>query len=248
MVLALLLSVAAYSQSDSTEVVLQDTTQTIAVDSAILTLQDTTQTIKVDSTKVTPRRAVKDSVYQGTMVKLDIGSPALVAAFSKGKLQQYEIAINVRLLNRFYPVFELGYAGGQTNNDSISYNGHGGFFRVGLDINPLRKNIRSPHALLVGVRLGTSIQGLRQGLSSETTHPFSRQADCWGEIVAGCQVEICKVKKTAFYMGWQGRIKCLFTRQAEGLPADEQRAIYIPGFGYRDNIGWGLSYHLGWRF
>jgi hypothetical protein len=182
------------------------------------------------------------------MIKLDIGSPAVVAAFSKGKLQQYEMAVNVRLLNRFYPAVELGYAGGQTNNDSISYNGHGGFFRVGVDINPLRKNIRSPHALLVGVRLGTSVQGLRQGLSSEARHPYSCQADCWGEIVAGCQVEICKVKNTAFYMGWQGRIKCLFTRQAEGLPVEEQRAIYIPGFGYRDNIGWGLSYHLGWRF
>ena len=240
--LALLLSVATYAQSDSTEVV----------------LQDTTQTIKVDSSRVTPRRVVADTIYQGTMVKLDIGSPAVVAAFSKGKLQQYEIAVNVRLLNRFYPAFELGYAGGQTNNDSISYNGHGGFFRVGLDINPLRKNIQSPHALLVGVRLGTSVQGLRQGLSSEETHPYSCQADCWGEIVAGCQVEICKIENLkvkgerkepmAFYMGWQGRIKCLFTRQEEGLPADEQRAIYIPGFGYRDNIGWGLSYHLGWKF
>ena len=69
-------------------------------------------------------------------------------------------------------------------------------------------------------------------------------ADCWGEIVAGCQVEICK----GFTMGWMGRFKCLFTRQAEGLPANEYKAIYIPGFGRRDNIAWGLDYYIGVNF
>jgi hypothetical protein len=72
--------------------------------------------------------------------------------------------------------------------------------------------------------------------------------DCWGEIIAGCQVEIAKVQKTAFYMGWMGRFKVLFTRDKEGLTADQMKPIYIPGFGNRDNIGWGLNYYLGWRF
>ena len=190
-------------------------------------------------------QARNDSIYNGTTVKLDIASPIVVPAANKWKIQQYEVAVNVRLAQRFYPTFELGYAGGtKTRGDSISYSGQGGFFRVGCDINPLRKHPESPHALLIGVRLGTAVQGFENGPGLK--HGIA--ADCWGEIVGGCQVEIAQVKETSFYMGWMGRFKCLFTRQLEGYPAADMKAIYIPGFGKRDNIGWGISYHLGWRF
>jgi hypothetical protein len=175
------------------------------------------------------------AIYQGTIVKLDIASPIVVPAINRWKIQHYEVAVNVRLANRFYPTFEAGYAGGQTQRgDSIFYNAHGGFFRVGCDINPLKKNPGSPHALLIGLRLGSAFQ--------------PKKADCWGEIVAGCQVEIAQVNNTAFYMGWMGRFKILFTRQAEGLPIAETWPIYIPGYGNRSDLGWGVSYHLGWKF
>ena len=49
-------------------------------------------------------------VYQGVNVKLDIAMPIIEAARSAGKIQDYEMAINVRLKNRFYPTLELGYA------------------------------------------------------------------------------------------------------------------------------------------
>lgn len=184
-----------------------------------------------DSTKT-----AKPSVYQGVTLKFDIATTAFVAGFSKGRMQNYEMALNVRLANRFYPTLEVGYAGGRTHKgDSIQYNAHGGFFRVGLDINPLKKSAASsPHAMLVGVRIGTGIQAAK--------------TDCWAEIVGGCQVEVAKVKKTAFYMGWQGRIKVLMTKEKSGLTADKMGPIYIPGYGHRKHLAWGLSYHLGWRF
>ena len=192
-------------------------------------------------------KANADSIYNGTMLKLDIASPIVVSAANKWKMQHYEMTVIVRLAKRFYPTFELGYAGGSTTQgDSLSYNGHGGFFRVGCDINPLKKHPESPHALLVGVRLGTAVQGAHQGTPGEP-QPFRVKGDCWGEIVAGCQVEIAKVNNTSFYMGWTGRFKCLFTR-ADGTTVDTMNPVYIPGFGKRDIIGWGVSYHLGWRF
>ena len=207
---------------------------------------------KRDSTHMPRVPEKKIPIYQGTMVKLDIASPAVIAGISRGTLQHYEIAANVRLKDRFYPTLEIGYAGGHTQNDSIAYNGHGGFFRVGVDINPLRKHPDSPHALLVGVRLGTSMQNWQH--TTQATGGF--RADCWGEIALGCQVEIVNGRKSkiesqkrmAFYMGWMGRIKCMFTRQAEGMPAEQQAPLYVPGFGYRDNIGWGLNYYVGWKF
>ena len=172
-----------------------------------------------------------DSIYMGTIVKLDIASPIVIPAITGWGVQNYEIAANVRLEKRFYPTLEVGYAGGTIAKDTvISYNAHGGFFRIGADINPLKKHPESPHALLIGLRLGTAVQS-------------KGYTDCWGEIVAGCQVEIAKVGNTAFYMGWMGRFKVLFTRQQRYFPPE-----YIPGFGYRNNLGWGVSYHLGWKF
>lgn len=189
--------------------------------------------------------AQTDSIYQGTQIKIDIASPVVVPAINHWNIQHYEIAANARIKDRYYPTFELGYAGGQTTQgDTLTYNGQGGFFRIGCDINPLKKHPESPHALLVGVRLGTAVQDFSNGEGNRN----GIDADCWGEIVAGCQVEIAKVNSTAFYMGWMGRFKCLFTRQAEGLPAEQMKPIYIPGFGARDNLGWGLNYYLGWKF
>ena len=172
-----------------------------------------------------------DSIYMGTQVKLDIASPIIVPAANNWKVQNYEMAVNVRLAKRWYPTFELGYAGGYAvQRDSLTYNGHGGFFRIGCDLHPLKKHPERPHALLVGVRLGTAVQN-------------KGYTDCWGEIVAGCQVEIAQVQSTAFYMGWMARFKCLFTRNERYFNPG-----YIPGFGKRDTIGWGVNYYLGWRF
>ena len=180
-----------------------------------------------------------DSLYMGTIVKFDIASPIVIPATTGWGVQNYEIAANVRLAKRFYPTLELGYTGGTiTRSDTVAYRAQGGFFRIGADINPLKKHPESPHALLVGLRFGTGVQS-------------KGYTDCWGEIVAGCQVEIAQLPpykgghggSSAFYMGWMGRFKVLFTRQARYFPPE-----YIPGFGYRNNLGWGLNYYLGWRF
>lgn len=256
--LALLLSVAVFAED------------TIAVDSAMFVadriIMDTTRT---DTAKAQPVKK-KTKIYYGTQVKLDILSPVLVAGINDWTMQDYEIAVNVRLAKRWYPTLELGYAGGRTHNDSIAYKGQGGFFRVGCDLNPLKKRPDSPHALLVGLRLGTAVQAWEHDMTRVISgtgvnyegeyqmHTGGVRADCWGEIVAGCQVEIAKVKNTAFYMGWMGRFKALFTRtltpEVKATIAQDQTdhspymPIYIPGYGTRDNISWGFSYFLGWYF
>ena len=59
-------------------------------------------------------------------------------------------------------------------------------------------------------------------------------------------------------MGWMGRFKALFTRTAkahiastlsqDNVDTSILMPVYIPGYGKRDNIGWGVNYYLGWRF
>ena len=169
----------------------------------------------------------KDSaVYQGTCVKLDAFMPIYEAARSAGRLQAYELGVNVRLQNRFYPTLEGGFSFGEARKDSLSDKIQGGFLRLGMDYNPLRKSRPSPHALLIGLRVGTSLQ---------------TQVDAWGELVAGCQVQIVK----GLYMGWTARMRLMFTHR--NTPAGEL-PVYIPGYGYRDNIAWGANYYIGWQF
>ena len=223
----------------------------------------------------------RPSIYQGTLLKLDVGASAVVIGMTRGQIQHYELSANVRLKNRFYPTLELGYAGTTrapvTYNDTISYQGQGGFFRVGCDLNPLKKHPESPHALIVGIRLGTAVQDYAQstvvgetGILNPNTDmrvaTSGLRGDCWGEIVAGCQVEVAKGKKPrangqrsmAFYMGWMFRFKILFTRSLTAqmkkkvgedvVDISPYMPMYIPGYGVRDNIGWGIGYHLGWKF
>lgn len=201
--------------------------------------------------------AKRDSIYQGTTIKLDLGASAMTIGITKASIQHYEIAANCRLINRLYPTLELGYAGSTPSNashptlgtltmgDSIAYRAQGGFMRIGCDLNPLKKHPQSPHAMLIGLRIGAAVQSVQQAAPA-LVYSAAKQisADCWGEIVAGCQVEVYN----GLMMGWMGRFRLLFTRQAEGVTAEEFMPIYIPGFGNRDNTAWGVSYHIGYRF
>lgn len=174
-----------------------------------------------------PLRPYSDTaVYQGTMLKIDAFMPVYEAARSRGALQSYEAAVNVRLINKLYPTVEGGYAFGKAVQDSITQQVNGGFLRAGLDFNPLKKSVRLPHALLIGLRIGGSLQ---------------EKCDAWGEVAAGCQVQIV----SGFYMGWTFRLKMLFTHRGASA---EVAPIYIPGYGERKDLTWGLNYYLAWRF
>lgn len=189
------------------------------------------------------------TIYQGMSLKLDIANPILELARSKGKVQDYEAALNVRLANRFYPTLELGYAIAELSADGGHYNGQGGFARLGMDLSALKKG-KTDNCLMVGLRVGGAYQGFQitdvpvydAYWEMPNTNYFNQHKfDCWGEVVAGCQVQIWK----GFQMGWYVRLKFLFTRtdkQGDALPA------YLPGFGYRQDTNWGINYFLGYKF
>lgn len=189
------------------------------------------------------------AVYQGMSIKLDIAMPILELARSKGAVQDYEMAMNVRLAKRFYPTFELGYAIAETSADGGHYSGQGGFARVGMDLSALQKGV-SENCLMVGLRFAGAYQGFQitdvpvygdYWLMPNVDYLNQHKFDCWGEIVAGCQVQVWK----GFQMGWYVRMKLLMTRtdkQGDALPA------YIAGFGYRKDFQWGMNYFIGYKF
>ena len=201
------------------------------------------------SAPVQPKVYADTAIYQGMSIKLDIAMPILELARSAGKVQDYEMALNVRLAKRFYPTLELGYAIADVTADGGQYSGQGGFMRLGMDLSALKKGV-GENSLMVGLRFAGAYQGFQitdvpvygdYWQMPNTNYYNQHKFDCWGEIVAGCQVQIWK----GFQMGWYIRMKLLFTRtdkQGDALPA------YLPGFGYRNDTNWGINYFLGYKF
>ena len=195
------------------------------------------------------REYADTAVYQGMSVKLDIGNSVLELARSAGKIQSYEAAINVRLAKRFYPTLEAGYAMAERGADGGMHKGQGGFGRIGMDLAVVKKGA-SENNMLVGLRFGSAYQNydltnvkLYSDYWGEQRLNFYDQQrfDCWGEIVAGCQVQVYK----GFQMGWYVRMKLLFTRNAK---EGEVMPYYIPGFSFRKDFQWGLNYYLAYKF
>lgn len=193
--------------------------------------------------------SVSVSIYQGVNVKLDLAMPIIEAARSAGKIQDYEVAINVRLKNRFYPTLELGYALAECGADGAQYKGQGGFARLGMDLAIVKKG-RTESNMLVGVRFGGAYQNydltnvyVQTDYWQSPPLDFYRQTrfDCWGEFVIGCQVFLWK----GLHLGWFGRIKLLMTNDVkEGNVAP----YYVPGLGFRNDFNWGINYYIGYRF
>lgn len=175
--------------------------------------------------------------------------PILEVARSAGKIQSYEVAANVRLAKRFYPTMEAGYALVECGADGGYHKGHGGFGRLGMDLAVIKKG-ETENNMLIGLRLGGAYQHydltnvkIHSTYWGEVRHNFYDQQrfDCWGEFVAGSQVQIYK----GFQMGWYIRMKLLFTRNAkEGAVMP----YYIPGLGFRKDFNWGFNYYLAYKF
>ena len=195
------------------------------------------------------REYADTAVYQGMSVKLDIAMPVLELARSAGKIQSYEAAVNVRLAKRFYPTLEAGYALAERGADGGLHKGQGGFGRVGMDLAIVKKGA-TENNMLIGLRVGgayqdydlTNVKLYSDYWGEKHLNFYDQQRfDCWGEFVAGCQVQVYK----GFQMGWYLRMKLLFTRKAEEagvLP------YYVPGFGFRKDFQWGINYYLAYKF
>ena len=195
-----------------------------------------------------PRQYADSAVYQGISMKVDLGNTAYQLIRSKGTIHQYEGAVSVNLLKRFYPVMEFGFMRAEDRAAGGSYFGQGGFTRIGLDINPLRKNRNSDYFLTVGVRAGMSVQDYLQrninlndsywGTPLQNMHDRAR-FDSWGEVVAGVQVKVAG----GFHMGWAIRLHFLFT-----CSMGKYQPYYIPGYGCKDGNIFAFNYYLGWRW
>lgn len=206
------------------------------------------QTEKKDTT------SISGPWFNGLRAEIDL-APIVSSFMGNGEIFSYEGAIQAYVLNKYYPVLEIGYAGANHSTLSdINYKTNGMFARLGVDFNLVKpKKGAKPinNVFLAGARLGfssfkydmTNIVVTDDYWNETTTLNFSNEpaTKLWFEVVAGMRVEIFK----NIYMGWSIRNRHILGQSVTG----EMSPWYIPGFGKNINgSNWGVNYSVGYKF
>lgn len=200
-------------------------------------------------------------LYNGISVGVDlwgIGSKLL-----GGDNLNTEVAIDVNLKNRFFPIVELGFGNSNVEGDKgIKYKTKAPYIRLGMDYNAFYKK-KYGHMLMVGARYGISsfkydIQAigvndpifgggignpnLEDGIWGGSL-PFDyhdmKATLHWLEICLGIRAHIWK----NVYMGWSLRMKYKLSESLDphGNP------FQVPGYGKYGSNTMGVTYTITYK-
>ena len=193
---------------------------------------------------------IQQPFYQGTMVKVDV-SGLMGKAFGY-EYTSTEANVECNLLNRYFPVFELGYGSIDTVNEEtdIHYKTSAPYFRIGAGYNIFSKKPYLPGKLLVGARMGFSsfsydvdAPSMSDPVWGETTIPVSfegvKSNASWLELVAEVRTNVYK----NFHLGFSLRYKSLFSVKK----SENSEPWYIPGYGKNKSSGFGITYNISYK-
>ena len=186
--------------------------------------------------------------YRGTSLGLEIAG--MGSYFIGSDIFNTEIQAQSNLLNKYFPVIEIGMGKTDTTNDGtdIHYKTSAPYFRIGMDYNFLHAKPNLPGMLLGGLRLGFSsfkydVEGPTMtdpNFGGITEVPFSYIGQkCnakWVEAMVGLKVKIFK----GFCMGWSARYK----KKLSFSKNENTQPWYVPGYGKNSGSSFNLAYHL----
>ncbi len=188
----------------------------------------------------------KDSVpfFNGLSVSVDLAGPAMIALSDYG---EYEGALRVNLHDQYFPVFELGY--GKANHDDevtgISYKTAAPYFRIGCDLNLLKKK-HTKNRLYGGLRYAFTsykVDIARPGLQDPVWQwdaPVDLQGErCsqhWIEAVFGVDAQVWG----PLHLGWNVRYK----RRIAHKDSSAGNTWYIPGYGVYSDTRIGANFNV----
>lgn len=150
---------------------------------------------------------------------------------------------------RFYLVGDYGHWGkNETLVNGGDYQNDGTYWRVGLDVNILKKD-PDRNMLFFGLRYARSSYSEQVNLTVDDPYFGTQQytltnpnaSAAWGEMVAGLRVRVWK----EFWMGFTSRLKVGLAVRGTG----ELSSYDVPGFAViGDGLTWGFNYQVFWRF
>ena len=200
--------------------------------------------------ETTKAEDIQQPFYQKSMIGVDV-SGLLGKAFGSDYTST-EASIECNLLNRYFPVFELGYGSTDTVNEEtdIHFKTSAPYFRIGAGYNIFHKKPYLPGKLLVGARLGFSsfsydveAPAMNDPVWGETSIPVSfegvKSNASWLELTAEVRTNVYK----NFHMGFSVRYKSLFSVKK----AENSEPWYIPGFGKNNSSCFGITYKLSYQ-
>lgn len=160
-----------------------------------------------------------------------------------------EASIEANLLNRYFPVMEIGY--GSTDITDVETDIHfktsAPFFRIGADYNVFYQKTHLPGYLTVGIRYGFSsfeydVQApdLTDPNWGHIQIPVNYTGvKCnvgWLEAVAGLQANVYK----RFYLGFKVR----YRSRLHMTKNENSDPYYIPGYGQGKSSNLGITYSI----
>jgi len=189
----------------------------------------------------------RDSIplFRGFAVSVDMVGLLQLQLSDHG---QYEGAFRVNLHDQYFPILELGYGKADHRDDEvtgISYKTHAPYFRIGADVNLMKRK-----------HTGNRIYGgLRYGFTSYkvdvSRRPFPdpvwmwdtsfgvRGESCnqhWFEVVFGIDAKVYG----PFHLGWSARYKTRVSHN-DGVMG---HTWYIPGYGTQAKNVLGATFNV----
>lgn len=193
------------------------------------------------------RLSAQNKTFQGIMVGADMFGFLNQALGSD--IRSAEISLEANLLNRFFPVLEIGHGSIDTTNDEtdIYFKTSAPFFRIGLDYNAFYKKTHLPGYLSVGLRYGFSsfeydVQApdLTDPNWGHTQIPVNYTGvKCnvgWLEAVVGLSANVYK----NFHLGFKVR----YHTRLHMTKNENSEPYYIPGYGKGKSSNLGFTYSI----
>lgn len=184
-------------------------------------------------------------VFQGISLSLDAVGPG--GAVLGSDFTYAEAAIEVNLLNRFFPIVEIGYGSTDATNEDteLHYKTAAPYFRIGANYNVQHKK-KLPGYIFAGARLAYSafsydVDGPSMAdpvWGGEIPFHFTgiKSHALWGEVMAGVRAQVYK----NFHMGWSFRYKVRLNVKE----TPNSSPWYIPGYGANGSTKFGVTYNL----
>lgn len=233
-----------------------------------LPLQAQNSDISAPPANTPPKKEKKEAkeevhypLYNGISVSVDLWGPG--SKLFGSDFFSSEVAVDVNLKNRFFPIVELGYGNTDTWSDKgIHYKTGAPYFRIGMDYNALY-NKKHGHMILVGLRYAATsfkydvealgindpeyggslgnpnlIDGI-WGNSLPFNYKGMKGSMQWAEFCVGIRAHVWK----DLYMGWALRFKFRMSSSV----AEHGDPWYVPGYGKYNGNTTGVTYTITYK-
>lgn len=191
-------------------------------------------------------RAKADTVknrYLPTGVRIGTDVLALVRSQVRDDFSGWEINGDVDF-HRYYLAVDYGQWSRTLSEDSSAYANDGRYFRVGVDVNFLKKDPER-NMFFIGLRYARATHSESMSISSfdpvwglfQEDYYNGNVSSRWLELTSGIKVKMWKM----IWMGYTARFK--FGLKSRG--DDQMLSHDIPGYGRNDKeTTWGFNYQI----